>query len=58
MKKTMSPLLIAGLVIFALYIITNRFILPIPNGIAIPLLIADIVLIAIGGLKSKQKTNK
>ena len=55
MKKTMSPLLIAGLLIFALYIITERFIVPIPNGMAIPLLIVDIVLIAVGGIKSKKK---
>ena len=55
MKRTISPLLTIGLIIFAIYTITDRFIVPIPNGIAIPLLIVDIVLIAAGGVKSKKK---
>ena len=56
MKRTISPLLAIGLIIFAIYIITDRFFVKISNGIAIPLLLVVIVLIIAGGLKSKKKT--
>ncbi|MDF2685324.1 MAG: hypothetical protein K0S55_505 [Clostridia bacterium] len=55
MKRTISPLLGMGLLIFALLTIIERFIVPISNFIAIPLLIAAIVLIIIGGFKNNGK---
>jgi len=48
MKKTLSPILIIGLLINAIYIITNRFIVVLPDWIAIPVLLVDIVLILVG----------
>lgn len=47
-NKTMSPILIIGLLINAIYIITNRFIVVLPDWIAMPVLLIDIVLILVG----------
>ncbi|MCL6590016.1 MAG: hypothetical protein K6U80_08695 [Firmicutes bacterium] len=55
MKKTISPLLGIGLLIFAAYTIIERFITPISDWLAIPLLVAAIFLIIIGGLITKEK---
>ena len=55
MKKTISPLLGIGLLIFVVYNIIERFIIPISDWLAIPLLVAAIVLIIVGGLKTKDK---
>lgn len=55
MKKTISPLLGIGLFIFAVYTIVQRFITSISDWIAIPLLVVAIVLIIVGGLKTKEK---
>ena len=51
----MSPYLVIGLLIFAVYTIINRFIVQLSDWLAIPLLLAAIVLIIAGGLKSKRK---
>lgn len=45
-----------GLIIFAVYTITDRFIVSISNVIAIPLLLVVMVFMIAGGLKSKKKT--
>jgi Flp pilus assembly protein protease CpaA len=58
MKRTISPLLGIGLLLFAVYTITDRFVTPISNWLAIPLLVIAIVLIMVGGLKSKEKNKK
>lgn len=55
MKKTISPILGIGLLIFAMYNIIIRFIMPISDWIGIPLLLVAIVLITVGGLKTKEK---
>ena len=54
-KKTISPLLKIGLLIFVVITIVQRFITPISDWIAIPLLIVAIVLIFVGGFKTKEK---
>ncbi len=48
-------MLLIGLLIFTGYVIIERFITPISNWIAIPLLVAAIILIIIGGLKTNAK---
>lgn len=55
MKKTISPLLGTGLLIYALLTVIERFVTPIPDLIAIPLIIVAIILIFFGGLKTKDK---
>lgn len=55
MKKTISPLLQIGLLIFAVNMIVQRFITPISEWIAIPLLLVAIGLITVGGIKTKEK---
>jgi len=55
MKKTISPLLEIGLLIFVVNTIVQRFITPISYWIAIPLLVVAIVLIIVGGIKTKEK---
>lgn len=55
MKKTLSPYLVTGLLIFTMYILYNRFIAAISDGIAIPLLVLSIILIIVGMTKSKAK---
>lgn len=54
MKKTIAPLLGIGLLIFLAYIIANRFIVELSDWVAIPILLIAIILIVIGGLKSKN----
>ncbi|WP_160679737.1 hypothetical protein [Clostridium sp. C8-1-8] len=53
MKKAISPILGIGLLISVMYRITERFIMPIPNWFAIPLLLVAIILIIVGGFKTK-----
>jgi hypothetical protein len=55
MKKTISPLLGIGLLIFVVNTIVERFITPISDWIVIPMLVVAIVLIIVGGLKTKEK---
>jgi len=55
MKKTISPLLKMELLIFLVNTIVQRFIIPISDWIAISLLMVAIVLIIVGGLKTKEK---
>jgi len=55
MKKTISPLLGIGLLIFVMITTVQRFITPITDWIAILLLVVAIVLILVGGLKMKEK---
>ena len=55
MKKTISPILVAGLFIFVLLNITERFITPVSNWVAIPILIISIILVILGGFKEKNK---
>jgi hypothetical protein len=53
LNKTLSPVLIIGLLIFVGYVIIETFIMPLSYWIAIPLLVFAIILIIIGGLKTK-----
>lgn len=55
MKKTISPLLGIGLLIFVVNTIVQRFITQISNWIGIPLLVVAIILIIVGGLKTNEK---
>jgi hypothetical protein len=55
MKKTISPLLGIGLLIFVVNTIVERFITSISDWIVIPMLVVAIVLIIVGGLKTKEK---
>jgi len=57
MKKTISPLLAIGLLIFVANTIVQKFITPISDWIAIPLLVLAIILIIMGGLKTKGGNN-
>ena len=53
-KKTISPILAIGLIIFIILNIIERFIITLSDWISIPILILAIVLIIIGGLKKKD----
>lgn len=55
MKKTISALFGIGLFMFVVITIVQRFITPVSNWIAIPLLVVAIFLIIVGGLKTKEK---
>ncbi|MDX9799393.1 MAG: hypothetical protein RBT05_11110 [Bacteroidales bacterium] len=55
MNKTISAPLGIGLLIFVLIMIVQRFFTPISDWIAIPLLIVGIILIIIGGLKTREE---
>ena len=52
MKKTVSPILGIGLIIFIILTIIERFIVSISDWVAIPLLVVAIIFIVVGGLKS------
>jgi hypothetical protein len=54
MKKTISPTLGIGMLIFLAYTITQRFITPLSDWIAIPWVLTAVVFIVIGGLKTKK----
>lgn len=54
MKMTVSPLLAVGLVLFVLYAVVDRVIVPIPDWLAFPMLILAVVLIVLGGLRARQ----
>lgn len=56
MKKTMSPLLKLGLGIFVVQTIVERFVISMPNLLAIPILVVAIVLIIVGGFKTRKET--
>jgi hypothetical protein len=56
MKKTISPMLGIGLLIFVAFTIIERFITPISDWLAIALLVVAIILITVGGLKMKKST--
>lgn len=55
MKQTISPILGIGLLLFAVYLIVDRFITPIPNEVALPILVVAILLIIVGVIKTKNK---
>lgn len=48
MNKTISPMSILGIIIFVMYTIVDRFITPISDWVAIPLLVVGIVLTIVG----------
>lgn len=54
MRLTISPLLALGLILFVVYAVVDRVIVPIPNGLAFPMLVAAVVLIVLGGLRPKR----
>lgn len=51
-------ILLIGLIIFGVYMIIDKFIMPISVWIAVPLLIISVVLILYGGLKPKSTIDK
>ncbi len=55
MKKSLSPVLIIGLFINAIYILTNRFVAVWPDWLAYPILFVDIALILVGMFISMRK---
>jgi hypothetical protein len=55
MQKNISPILVIGLIISTIYIIINRFIVSIPDFVAIPVLLIDIVLIVVGIFRMRSK---
>jgi len=55
MERKISPVLEIGLLIGIATALVQRFITPISDWIAIPLLVVAIVLIIMGGLKAKDK---
>lgn len=55
MKKSLSPVLIIGLFINAIYILTNRFVTVWPDWLAYPILFVDIALILVGMFMSMRK---
>lgn len=55
MRKTISPILAAGLLIYVAGTLTSVFGKPLPDWLAITLLVAASVLIILGGLKTITK---
>lgn len=53
MRKELSPLVKAGLLITVVILVTDRFITEVPDIIVIPVLVLAIILILIGGWKKK-----
>ena len=53
-KKKISPIWIIGLLLYVAYSITDRFITPLSDWIAIPVMIVAVVLIIIGVLKMRK----
>jgi len=54
-KKKISPIWIIGLLLYVAYSITDRFITPLSDWIAIPVMIVAVVLIIIGVLKMRKR---
>ena len=54
-KKTVSPILIIGLLLYVAYSIIDRFITPLPDWIAIPVMLIAVVLIIIGVFKMRKQ---
>ncbi|HSP48161.1 MAG TPA: hypothetical protein VLN47_08815 [Clostridiaceae bacterium] len=53
MRKELTPFFKAGLLIAVAEILIDRFVTPIPNFIAIPLLVLAIILILVGGWRKR-----
>jgi len=53
-KKTLSPFLTIGVLLFVAYSITDRFITPLSDGIAIPVMLLAVVLMIIGVFKMRN----
>ncbi|HHY24844.1 MAG TPA: hypothetical protein GX527_11570 [Clostridiaceae bacterium] len=59
MKGKMNTLMKIGLLIYVIYSLVDRFIVGIPNIIAIPVMILGLVMIIIGFIKTpKDNTTK
>lgn len=59
MKGKMSSLMKIGVFIYVIYSLVDRFIVGIPNIVAIPVMILGIVMIVIGFIKTpKDNTTK
>lgn len=54
MQKSISPISRTGLLMLVTISIIERFITPISDYIAIPVLVVGIVLIIVGGIKTKE----
>ena len=50
----MNIFVIVGLLINAVYIIVNRFVVTVPNKVAIPILVVGIACIVIGFVQMRQ----
>ena len=54
-KKTVSPILIIGMLLFVAYSVTDRFITPLSDWIAIPMMLIAVILMIIGVLKMRKR---
>lgn len=55
MRRTLSPVFVIGVLIFAAFTVTDRFITHIPDIAAIPILLLSIALIIADCLRKKIK---
>jgi len=53
MKNNMSPVTVIGTLILAVYIIIDKFIVQLPNWVAIPVLVIAVALLCFGLIKRK-----
>ena len=54
-KMMASPILILGFTVVTLIQVVDRFIIVIPDSIAIPILLVAIFMLVIGGIKEIKK---
>ncbi|NLW79452.1 MAG: hypothetical protein GXY32_08595 [Ruminococcaceae bacterium] len=54
MVKKAKPLLSIGLFILLVYIILQRFVVSIPMGVAIPVLIVGLALVVAGAIQTRR----
>jgi len=54
-NKTVSPILITGMLLFVAYSVTDRFITSLSDWIAIPVMLIAVILMIIGVLKMRKR---
>ena len=54
-KQTVSSILIVGMLLFVAYSVTDRFITPLSDWIAIPMMLIAVILMIIGVLKMRKR---
>ena len=53
-KQKVSSILIIGMLLFVAYSVTDRFITPLSDWIAIPMMLIAVILMIIGVLKMRK----